>query len=228
MGTRVPLAPGSPLARGSHWHQDPIGTRIPSAPGSPWHEGPIGTRIPLAPGSPWHEGPIGTRVPLARGSRCHKSPQAQGSPRLRDQLGTRIPVGGGSFDPGVPLGPPGVPLAPMFSTSRQTLTWIPDSFFSSLLSGRISTLKDETGAIFIDRDPTVFAPILNFLRTKELDASGRRARGPASRAPCASCAATTTGSPWPTRSSWCATGSGALRRAPGAPARRFLARVPAG
>lgn len=70
----------------------------------------------------------------------------------------------------------------------------------SLLSGRISTLKDETGAvsresskvgwpvggrtglpthsrlpcpppiqIFIDRDPTVFAPILNFLRTKELD-----------------------------------------------------------
>uniref|UniRef100_A0A670IVV7 BTB/POZ domain-containing protein KCTD3 n=1 Tax=Podarcis muralis TaxID=64176 RepID=A0A670IVV7_PODMU len=52
---------------------------------------------------------------------------------------------------------------------RQTLTWIPDSFFSSLLSGRISTLKDETGAIFIDRDPDIFAPILNFLRTKELD-----------------------------------------------------------
>ncbi|XP_057288312.1 LOW QUALITY PROTEIN: SH3KBP1-binding protein 1-like [Pezoporus wallicus] len=59
-----------------------------------------------------------------------------------------------------------------FSTSRQTLTWIPDSFFSSLLSGRISTLKDETGAIFIDRDPSVFAPILNFLRTKELEAGG--------------------------------------------------------
>ncbi|XP_006627705.1 SH3KBP1-binding protein 1 [Lepisosteus oculatus] len=55
-----------------------------------------------------------------------------------------------------------------FSTSRQTLTWVPDSFFSSLLSGRISTLKDETGAIFIDRDPCLFAPILNFLRTKEL------------------------------------------------------------
>ncbi|KAM4637332.1 LOW QUALITY PROTEIN: SH3KBP1-binding protein 1-like [Amazona ochrocephala] len=58
-----------------------------------------------------------------------------------------------------------------FSTSRQTLTWIPDSFFSSLLSGRISTLKDETGAIFIDRDPSVFAPI-HFLRTKELDPRG--------------------------------------------------------
>uniref|UniRef100_A0A673ZEG7 BTB/POZ domain-containing protein KCTD3 n=1 Tax=Salmo trutta TaxID=8032 RepID=A0A673ZEG7_SALTR len=50
--------------------------------------------------------------------------------------------------------------------------WIPDSFFSSLLSGRISTLRDETGAIFIDRDPTAFAPILNFLRTKELDLRG--------------------------------------------------------
>ncbi|OWK16220.1 SHKBP1 [Cervus elaphus hippelaphus] len=64
------------------------------------------------------------------------------------------------------------PFPHRFSTSRQTLTWIPDSFFSSLLSGRISTLKDETGAIFIDRDPTVFAPILNFLRTKELDPRG--------------------------------------------------------
>ncbi|XP_012315079.2 BTB/POZ domain-containing protein KCTD3 isoform X2 [Aotus nancymaae] len=50
--------------------------------------------------------------------------------------------------------------------------WIPDSFFSSLLSGRISTLRDETGAIFIDRDPAAFAPILNFLRTKELDLRG--------------------------------------------------------
>ncbi|KAM4694024.1 BTB/POZ domain-containing protein KCTD3 isoform 2-T2 [Discoglossus pictus] len=59
-----------------------------------------------------------------------------------------------------------------FSTSKQTLMWIPDSFFSSLLSGRISTLRDETGAIFIDRDPTAFAPILNFLRTKELDLRG--------------------------------------------------------
>ncbi|XP_062966275.1 SH3KBP1-binding protein 1 isoform X3 [Cynocephalus volans] len=75
------------------------------------------------------------------------------------------------------LGPPGQVIhlnvgGKRFSTSRQTLTWIPDSFFSSLLSGRISTLKDETGAIFIDRDPTVFAPILNFLRTKELDLRG--------------------------------------------------------
>ncbi|BFZ12120.1 hypothetical protein BsWGS_15159 [Bradybaena similaris] len=55
-----------------------------------------------------------------------------------------------------------------FSTSRQTLTWNPDTFFTSLLSGRISSHKDETGAIFIDRDPKLFALILNYLRTKEI------------------------------------------------------------
>lgn len=55
-----------------------------------------------------------------------------------------------------------------FSTSRQTLTWIPDTFFTALLSGRISILRDEKGAIFIDRDPQVFSIILNYLRTKEI------------------------------------------------------------
>uniref|UniRef100_A0A665SXP8 BTB/POZ domain-containing protein KCTD3 n=1 Tax=Echeneis naucrates TaxID=173247 RepID=A0A665SXP8_ECHNA len=49
-----------------------------------------------------------------------------------------------------------------FSTSRQTLMWIPDSFFS----------RWGIVGIFIDRDPTAFAPILNFLRTKELDLRG--------------------------------------------------------
>ncbi|XP_021365771.1 SH3KBP1-binding protein 1-like, partial [Mizuhopecten yessoensis] len=56
-----------------------------------------------------------------------------------------------------------------YSTSKQTLTWIPDSFFTSMLSGRISSLKDETGAIFIDRDPKLFSVILNFMRTKEVE-----------------------------------------------------------
>ncbi|XP_065056746.1 BTB/POZ domain-containing protein KCTD3-like isoform X2 [Rhopilema esculentum] len=59
-----------------------------------------------------------------------------------------------------------------FSTSRQTLTWIPDSFFTCLLSGRIASQKDGTGAFFIDRDPDAFVPILNFLRTKELNLGG--------------------------------------------------------
>jgi len=55
-----------------------------------------------------------------------------------------------------------------FSTSRQTLTWNQDTFFTSLLSGRIPSQKDEKGNIFVDRDPKLFAVILNFLRTKEL------------------------------------------------------------
>ncbi|KAJ8045657.1 BTB/POZ domain-containing protein KCTD3 [Holothuria leucospilota] len=55
-----------------------------------------------------------------------------------------------------------------FSTSKQTLLSVPDSFFSSLVSGRIPSVKDEEGAIFIDRDPTIFAPILLYLRTKEV------------------------------------------------------------
>ncbi|CAF0946321.1 unnamed protein product [Adineta ricciae] len=59
-----------------------------------------------------------------------------------------------------------------FSTSRQTLTWIPDSFFTAMLNGLISTNRDEQGAIFIDRDPKLFSIILNYLRTKELDING--------------------------------------------------------
>ena len=58
-----------------------------------------------------------------------------------------------------------------FSTSRQTLTWIPDSFFTAMLNGLISTNRDEQGYIFIDRDPKLFSTILNYLRTKELGKS---------------------------------------------------------
>ena len=56
-----------------------------------------------------------------------------------------------------------------FSTSRQTLSQLPDTFFTALLSGRISTLRDENGAIFIDRDPQLFSLILSYLRTREID-----------------------------------------------------------
>lgn len=56
-----------------------------------------------------------------------------------------------------------------FSTSRQTLTCIPDTFFTALLSGRISSLRDDSGAIFIDRDPTLFGIILNYMRTRDID-----------------------------------------------------------
>ncbi|KAJ0173557.1 hypothetical protein K1T71_010706 [Dendrolimus kikuchii] len=56
-----------------------------------------------------------------------------------------------------------------FSTSWHTLTWVPDTFFTALLSGRIPTVRDENGAIFIDRDPNLFGLILNFLRTRDID-----------------------------------------------------------
>ncbi|KAF5308188.1 hypothetical protein FQR65_LT06368 [Abscondita terminalis] len=56
-----------------------------------------------------------------------------------------------------------------FSTSLQTLTWIPDTFFTALLNGRIPTLRDEKGAVFIDRDPKLFSVILNYLRTREIE-----------------------------------------------------------
>ncbi|KAG5872675.1 hypothetical protein JTB14_012951 [Gonioctena quinquepunctata] len=59
-----------------------------------------------------------------------------------------------------------------FSTSRQTLTLIPDTFFTALLSGRISSLRDEKGAIFIDRDPKIFSIVLNYLRTREIELNG--------------------------------------------------------
>lgn len=55
-----------------------------------------------------------------------------------------------------------------FSTSRQTLTQVQDTFFTGLLSGRIQTFKDEDGAIFIDRDPQLFRLILNYLRNRSL------------------------------------------------------------
>ncbi|XP_026743077.1 BTB/POZ domain-containing protein KCTD3-like isoform X1 [Trichoplusia ni] len=56
-----------------------------------------------------------------------------------------------------------------FSTSWHTLTWVPETFFTALLSGRIPTVRDENGAIFIDRDPNLFGLILNFLRTRDID-----------------------------------------------------------
>ncbi|KAF1603091.1 UNVERIFIED_CONTAM: BTB/POZ domain-containing protein KCTD3, partial [Eudyptes robustus] len=58
-----------------------------------------------------------------------------------------------------------------FSTSRSTLSWVPDTFFSSLLSGRINSTEDATGAFFIDRDPDLFRRVLHYLRTQQIDLS---------------------------------------------------------
>ncbi len=79
-----------------------------------------------------------------------------------------------------------------FTTSRQTLLStavagtsvsaanasassgmaVNETFFTALLSGRISSQVDETGAIFIDRDPDLFRIILNYLRARNLSLSG--------------------------------------------------------
>uniref|UniRef100_A0A3Q0KUL7 BTB domain-containing protein n=2 Tax=Schistosoma mansoni TaxID=6183 RepID=A0A3Q0KUL7_SCHMA len=59
-----------------------------------------------------------------------------------------------------------------FSTSRNTLLWNKNSFFSILLDGALPTLRDESGAIFIDRDPDMFSVILNYLRTSEVNLNG--------------------------------------------------------
>ena len=51
-----------------------------------------------------------------------------------------------------------------FTTSRQTLTSIPDTYFASFFSGRFQLTPDAEGAYFIDRDGRHFHHILNFLR----------------------------------------------------------------
>ncbi|KAL5255272.1 hypothetical protein ACHWQZ_G014617 [Mnemiopsis leidyi] len=60
----------------------------------------------------------------------------------------------------------------LFTTSRTTLIWINDTFFTGLLSNRIPSVLDENGAFFIDRDPDLFSVILNFLRTKNVNMDG--------------------------------------------------------
>jgi len=51
-----------------------------------------------------------------------------------------------------------------FETSLQTLTAIPDTYLSSLFSGRFDLSPDAEGVYFIDRDGTHFRHVLNFLR----------------------------------------------------------------
>jgi len=57
-----------------------------------------------------------------------------------------------------------------FATSKQTLTSIEDTFFTSLISDHrfVTSLKDSSDAFFIDRDPNLFKVILNYLRTRQL------------------------------------------------------------
>jgi len=55
-----------------------------------------------------------------------------------------------------------------FITTKSTIESIPDSYFTILLNGQFSTLKDEKGYIFIDRNPKYFPHILDLLRNGKL------------------------------------------------------------
>jgi hypothetical protein len=52
----------------------------------------------------------------------------------------------------------------LFATTIHTLTTIPDCYFGTTFSGRWEIELDSDGTFFIDRDPSAFHHILNFLR----------------------------------------------------------------
>jgi hypothetical protein len=52
-----------------------------------------------------------------------------------------------------------------FETTLTTIRRIPDSMLAVMFSGQHTVNKDEDGFVFIDRSPTHFDDILNFLRT---------------------------------------------------------------
>ncbi|KAI1713318.1 BTB/POZ domain-containing protein [Ditylenchus destructor] len=57
----------------------------------------------------------------------------------------------------------------VFQTTKDTLTRYPDSFLARLVNAELSSVKDETGAILIDRSYEHFHTILNYLRTSVLN-----------------------------------------------------------
>ncbi|XP_014636452.1 PREDICTED: BTB/POZ domain-containing protein KCTD17 isoform X1 [Ceratotherium simum simum] len=75
------------------------------------------------------------------------------------------PAGAGGWGKWVRLNVGGT----VFLTTRQTLCREQKSFLSRLCRGEeLQSDRDETGAYLIDRDPTYFGPILNFLRHGKL------------------------------------------------------------
>lgn len=56
----------------------------------------------------------------------------------------------------------------IFQTTTDTLTQKGTNFFTALLDGSIDSTRDENGAYFIDRNGTLFEPLLDFLRSGNL------------------------------------------------------------
>ncbi|XP_053426943.1 BTB/POZ domain-containing protein KCTD2 isoform X3 [Nycticebus coucang] len=108
--------------------------------------------------------------PMPRG---HGRPSAAVAQPLEPGPGPPDRAGGGGAARWVRLNVGGT----YFVTTRQTLGREPKSFLCRLCcqeDPELDSDKDETGAYLIDRDPTYFGPILNYLRhgkliiTKEL------------------------------------------------------------
>lgn len=57
----------------------------------------------------------------------------------------------------------------VFSTSKHTLLLDSESFFAKMFGGHFEPLPLEDGSFFIDRDPTWFGAILNYLRGKTIN-----------------------------------------------------------
>ncbi|KAF1767594.1 hypothetical protein GCK72_007553 [Caenorhabditis remanei] len=56
----------------------------------------------------------------------------------------------------------------LFKTSKSTLTRF-DGFFKTMLETNVPIERNQSGHIFIDRDPTHFQVILNFMRDSDVD-----------------------------------------------------------
>ncbi|XP_058164753.1 BTB/POZ domain-containing protein KCTD17 isoform X2 [Dasypus novemcinctus] len=103
---------------------------------------------------------------------CARSPRMQTPGRaMRMEAGEGAPPAGaggragGGWGKWVRLNVGGT----VFLTTRQTLCREQKSFLSRLCQGEeLQSDRDETGAYLIDRDPTYFGPILNFLRHGKL------------------------------------------------------------
>jgi len=54
-----------------------------------------------------------------------------------------------------------------FATSRETLLWLEGTFFSAMLGTPGRWTPETDGSYFIDRDPTHFGAILNYLRDQK-------------------------------------------------------------